>query len=50
MHLGPDPSPDPTYPPPPPPNQVRELLQQSAESRLSAKQVLGHHWLPSYSI
>ena len=53
LHPGPDPSPDPnlTYRNPPPhPNQVRELLQQIAESRLSAKQVLVHHWLTSHSI
>jgi hypothetical protein len=45
----------PTWPTPPPPthptpNQVRELLQQLAESRLTAKQVLVHPWLTAHSI
>ena len=34
----------------PTPNQVRELLQQLAESRLTAKQVLVHPWLTAHSI
>ena len=32
------------------PGDVRELLQQKVESRLTAREVLMHHWLPSYSI